>query len=284
MNDRCMNNPATEQSRNGASQTAKALSAIRELILTGELLPGSRITELSIVARLRISRTPIRTALVRLEEEGYLEALANGGFAVRSFSEQDIYDAIELRGVLEGLAVRLAAERGVAFASLAAMKSCLQEIDSLLRKPDFEMQDVREFFTLNEQFHDLLIYAANSALLSREVRRMVRLPLTSAGGLIAVNADPKETRRLLTIGQDHHTCVLQAIEDREGSRAEAIMREHARLPRRNLQKIFDDGQLRHLIRRPSPQYDRQDRAPAKDTGIARKESTAVAVALPLRSR
>ena len=69
---------------------------------------------------------------MRLEEEGLLEALPGGGFAVRTFPSRDIYDAIELRGTLEGLAARLAAERGVASVLLAEARDCLERIDELL--------------------------------------------------------------------------------------------------------------------------------------------------------
>jgi len=69
-----------------SSQTVKAQLALRDLILTGELKPGDRISELSLVDRLGMSRTPIRTALARLEDEGFLEAIPSGGFAVKAFS------------------------------------------------------------------------------------------------------------------------------------------------------------------------------------------------------
>ena len=95
------------------SQTARTQLQLRELIVGGELKPGQRIAELTLVERLGASRTPIRMALVRLQEEGLLDALPNGGFIVKDFSEADIRDAIEVRGTLEGLAARLAAERGV---------------------------------------------------------------------------------------------------------------------------------------------------------------------------
>jgi GntR family transcriptional regulator of vanillate catabolism len=96
-----------------SSQTVKALLSLRDLILTGELKAGDRISELAVVERLGVSRTPIRMALVRLEEEGLLELIPSGGFAVKAFSERDICDAIEIRGTLEGLCARLAAERGL---------------------------------------------------------------------------------------------------------------------------------------------------------------------------
>src|SRR5947207_4679399 len=113
----------------GVSQTVKAQLRLRELIVGGELKPGSRIAELSLVERLGASRTPIRMALVRLEEEGLLEALPNGGFAVRDFSEADIRDAIEVRGTLEGLAARLAAERGITSVLLAEARDWIARID-----------------------------------------------------------------------------------------------------------------------------------------------------------
>ena len=85
------------------SQTVRALLGLRELIVGGELGPGERISELWVVERLGVSRTPVRAALIRLQEEGLIEPIATGGFAVRAFSAREIGDAIELRGTLEGL-------------------------------------------------------------------------------------------------------------------------------------------------------------------------------------
>ena len=69
-----------------ASQSMRAQLQLREGIVSGALPPGERLTELAMVERLAMSRTPIRTALVRLQEEGLLEALPSGGFMVRDFS------------------------------------------------------------------------------------------------------------------------------------------------------------------------------------------------------
>ena len=65
----------------GASQTVRALLAMRELLLTGELAAGQRVSEIWAVDRLGVSRTPVRSALARLEEEGFLEALPSGGYS-----------------------------------------------------------------------------------------------------------------------------------------------------------------------------------------------------------
>src|SRR5262249_43394182 len=94
-----------------ASQTGRTLLSLREMLLRGDFQPGERLSELPLVARLGVSRTPIRLALDRLANEGLLEVVPSGGFVVREFTVGDIWDAIEMRGVLEGTAARLAAER-----------------------------------------------------------------------------------------------------------------------------------------------------------------------------
>ncbi len=74
------------------SQTVRAQLALRDLILSGGLRPGERISELGAVETTGVSRTPVRMALVRLEEEGLLEAIPSGGFMVKAFTERDILE------------------------------------------------------------------------------------------------------------------------------------------------------------------------------------------------
>src|SRR5438105_10223032 len=112
--------PAGPRSSDVASQTARALILVREMLLRGEFARGERISELPLVARLGMSRTPIRLALERLAHIGLLEAAATGGFTVREFTLAEVRDAIEVRGVLEGTAARLAAERLLDSLELAA--------------------------------------------------------------------------------------------------------------------------------------------------------------------
>src|SRR5580700_12210662 len=113
------------------SQTVRAQLALRDLILSGRLRPGERISELQAVETTGASRTPVRMALVRIEDEGLLQAIPSGGFMVKAFSERDILDSIELRGTLEGLAARLSAERGTSPRSLEPLRECLDQIDEL---------------------------------------------------------------------------------------------------------------------------------------------------------
>src|SRR5437762_2259806 len=93
------------------SQNARTLLRLREMLFKGEFQRGERLSELPLVARLGVSRTPIRLALERLAHEGLLETSRSGGFVVREFTIDAVWDAIDVRGVLEGTAARLAAER-----------------------------------------------------------------------------------------------------------------------------------------------------------------------------
>jgi GntR family transcriptional regulator, vanillate catabolism transcriptional regulator len=222
----------------GTSQAVKAQLRLREMILAGELPGGTRIAELSIVEKLGVSRTPIRAALMRLEQEGLLESLPNGGYAVRTFSERDVADAIELRGTIEGLSARLAAERGVPPVVLAEARECLAGIDELLRQPALNDEAFSSYVALNERFHELLAEMSGSQLLSREVERAGSLPFASPSGFVVVQANSPQARDMLIVAQDQHRQVLDAIESKEGSRAESIMREHSRLAQRNLREAL----------------------------------------------
>src|SRR5579871_2894305 len=71
------------------SQTMRALLRLRELIIGGEFGYGDRMSELPLVDRLGVSRTPVRLALAALEHEGLLRALPGGGYVVREFGEAD---------------------------------------------------------------------------------------------------------------------------------------------------------------------------------------------------
>ncbi len=238
-----------------APQALRAQLRLREMILAGELPGGARIAELAIVERLGVSRTPIRAALMRLEQEGLLDALPGGGYAVRVFSEDDAADAIELRGTLEGLSARLAAERGAASPLLDGARSCLDAIDAVLNPSRLHDQAFLGYVTLNERFHHLLGAMAGSAVVARELERAVALPFASPSAFVVQQADSPRARDMLVVAQDQHRQVLDAIERREGARAEAIMREHSRIAQRNLRDAVRSPELLHaapgvrLIRR-----------------------------------
>ena len=236
-----------EQPEAPSSQNLTALLTLRELILSGEMKAGERLSELALVERLGVSRTPIRTAMMRLEQEGLAHPITTGGYAVSAFTERDIHAAIEVRGTLEGLAARLAAERRPSEADLTDLKQCLHDLDELVFGAGVTPANFSRYVELNGRFHQIVIDLADSAVLTRQIARAVALPFASASAFVTVQASLPEARVLFTVAQDHHRCIVRAIADGEGERAEFIMREHARLARRNLELALRNQQTRNLV-------------------------------------
>lgn len=218
------------------TQMTRALLSLREQILAGEFKPGERMSELRLVDRLGVSRTPLRLALAALEHEGLLRVLPAGGYVVREFTQADIRDAIELRGVLEGTAARFAAERGVARRDLRALRTINASIEPLVHRADFE--SFERYVDMNEAFHAGLLKMAGSPLLERTLDTVSSLPFASPSALVLQHAQLPESREILIVAHRQHLWLVEAIERREGARADSIAREHARLSLTNLEIVL----------------------------------------------
>lgn len=225
------------------SQTLRALLEMRELLLRGEFRPGERLREIPLAARLKVSRTPLRLVLDRLEQEGLLTARPRGGFVAAEFSVQDIHDGIEIRGMLEGTAARLAAERLEGPTELEAIRTCLGRIDRLLQRWTSGTESLLKYIPLNDQFHSLLIMLAKSPMLRHAIDRAVTLPFASPNAFMLAHAQKKEGLEVITISQMHHRAIVDAIANRETTRAEALAREHSRLARTSLEMVLRDKRL-----------------------------------------
>lgn len=238
----------TENARQekGSSQTLKAVLGVRDLVFSGNIAPGERLSEISVSEHLGLSRTPVRAALARLEQEGILEAIPSGGYSVRLFSVADVADAIELRGVLEGTAARLAAERGITPAKLTALQGLIQALDTIVSVAP-EQMDLDAYMSLNAQFHDMLAELSGSRIVQRELERVMQLPFAGPSAFLNAQTSAPSFRASLAFGQAQHRAIAQAIEMREGSRAEAVTREHARLARINLDFVLKDRTLMERV-------------------------------------
>lgn len=217
------------------SQFEKGLLGLRSLVMGGALEANTRLPEVALAERLGISRTPLRKAMDRLVSEGLLERMEAGGCRVARFTTEDIRDAIELRGVIEGTAARMSAERGVSSDILDHADRVLDAIDDALGRPDGI--DFDAYVHQNAEFHDLLSHMPGSAVIQREVERICCLPLASPSSFLQEQELIPNFQASLSLAQDHHRGILNAIRNREGARAEALTREHARLALRNFEYV-----------------------------------------------
>jgi GntR family transcriptional regulator of vanillate catabolism len=232
--------PANEE----VSQTARAFIGLRELLLRGELARGERIAEVPLAARLGVSRTPIRMALERLAHIGLLEVGPTGGFLVREFTIDEVRDAIELRAVLEGTAARLAAERLGPDGDLEALRRCR---DDVARHVQLTMDSLGDYMDGNEAFHAAVVALAKSEMLRRMMDQANSLPFAAPSAMVFPTTMLEAATETLAIAQLHHRTIVDAIERREGTRAEHLAREHARLAWRVFElALADENALRRV--------------------------------------
>jgi GntR family transcriptional regulator of vanillate catabolism len=226
--------PSAESSPKVANQTGRTLLNLREMLFRGEFRPGERLSELPLVARLGVSRTPLRLALDRLAHEGLLEASPSGGFVVRQFTVSDIWDAIELRGVLEGTGARLAAERFTDPSELDSLRKYRDEMEAL-HKSDGGMDSFPHYLELNEAFHSAIVDLARSPMLRRTLDRVLTLPFAGPSALVVPGQRSPRDPDLMPISLEHHRAIVDAIEHRQGARAESLAREHSWVSRRSFE-------------------------------------------------
>ncbi|HEX5788486.1 MAG TPA: GntR family transcriptional regulator [Woeseiaceae bacterium] len=234
----------TTRSRQGLAAVRK----LRELVIGGCFKPGERLSELAAVELIGMSRTPVRAALQALAHEGLLEARSNGGFVVCDYSLADMLDAIELRGVLEGMAARLAAERSSGTAATRELHAILAQIDRLLDAAGVEGDDLYDAYVeLNETFHAEMLRLAQSPMLERSLAQVTALPFASPSAFVKAGREQEVNRNVLIVAQYQHRAIAEAITAGDGVRALRLGQEHAQTAADSLKRLSRTGDVGRLV-------------------------------------
>ncbi len=153
--------PGNESAGRGAS-IGRAYDQLRELIVRGRLAPGTRVVESEIAERLHVSRTPARSALHRLRQEGYIAALDRGKeqrLIIAPLTQDDGRELFYIVGQIEGLAARMAAE--TAPAARTALARQLRRLNrELAQAARASRPDSPRIFDLDTSFHRTYVEAA----------------------------------------------------------------------------------------------------------------------------
>ncbi len=207
--------PGRRRSGAGSALPETVYARLRESILAIPPRGERRLVEDELAERLRVSRTPVREALLRLEQEGLVER--NRGWLVREYDPAEIRARIECRIGLEGFAACLAASRRseAQLAELRFLESAMREQGASPGGPEPR----GELERLNDRFHMALIAAAgNPCLVSIHAQlRMEHCDLSFHARL-----DPAARRR----ADEDHRLLVEALGAREGAEAERITRAH----------------------------------------------------------
>ena len=191
----------------------EAAFALREAILTGEFASGARLRQVQLAAQLGISRTPLREALMKLEQEGLIELLPGGGLRVRLLNLDEAVELYDIREVLDGLAARLAAER-IAERGLRDLERHLARMkDCLIR------QDAHAWFVAHVAFHDGIFRASGNGRL-QALSSVVRLSIQRFHPVLLT------TPNRLSDAYREHSEIFEAIRVHDAEAAERLARAH----------------------------------------------------------
>jgi len=189
---------------------------IKNMIILRDIEPGKKINEEQIAKEIRVSRTPIREALCRLENEGIVKIIPRRGAFVADLTETNVCEILLIREVLEGLVARLASEN-MDEKTLDKLRKALEKVSTIPEK-DRELIN----YTRSEvEFHSLLLGASNNRML-KNMMEIVNAHLQ----IIRLRTVVLPERAQKTV-KEHHQ-ILKAIEKRDADAAEELMRKHVR--------------------------------------------------------
>jgi DNA-binding GntR family transcriptional regulator len=188
-------------------------NTLRKAILSGDLKPGERLMEKQLAEKMGVSRTPVREAIRKLELEGFVVMVPRKGAQVADITEKDIQDVLEVRGALEGLAVRLACEN-MDNEDLAHLKQAMNEFSAAAKKEDVDVMIEKDV-----EFHDIIFKATKNEKLIQivnnlreQIHRYRVAYLKSFDDLKAI--------------EEEHEQIVYAIENKKPSLAEKLAAAH----------------------------------------------------------
>ncbi|KYQ80938.1 GntR family transcriptional regulator [Acinetobacter lactucae] len=210
------------------SSGQQVLLKLRKMIISGELEGGARIAEIPTAELLGVSRQPVRIAFRLLEQEGLLIKNPTRGYTVREISEQLVHDALEVRGVLEGLAAKTLAEQGLSEEQKKTLQHCIQETEKLFNdKDEFGDVELERYHHFNVIFHDTIIEGAQNVALIQALAKNNQLPMASAQAITYDQNQALSEYRRLHYAHLQHCSIFDALVNRQAGRAETLMREHS---------------------------------------------------------
>lgn len=204
-----------------------AYDELKKRIISHELAPGAQILEEELALMLGMSRTPVREAAVRLEQEGFVELVPRRGVRVTALSKRAVREINEVLECLEIQAAERLAARHVSAEELRRLDLAVTEMDAAL-----ESEDIQAWADADYKFHKLLIELCGNAHLTAVAQNFL---------------DKAHRFRLLTLSlrakpvysNVNHAAVLEAVRRNDPQTAQDIHRAHKRRWARELTELLD---------------------------------------------
>ena len=214
------------EGQNESTLTNEIADIVRERILKGEYEIGEKIKESSIATELSVSRTPIREAFKRLEEEGLLDYLPNRGCYAKGFTKRDVSDIYTVRETLENLAVTWACQR--------ITDEEIQKLEEQCELMEFYTQkrDVSKILSMNSTFHDIIYNSSRSRFLAQVLR-------SYKGYLDKARKSVYYDETFLDSIQEEHKALLEAIKARDEEKALEAIHAHLTASRERTESVWN---------------------------------------------
>lgn len=200
---------------------SQAYEGLRSLLLSGNIAPGTRLTEAELTGMFSVSRSTMRSVLVQLAQEGFVTSEVNRGVRTRNFSPQEAADILEAREVLESALAGKAAERATE-EEIRELRVTLEEMEDCKKRGD-----QAGYSRGNRRFHQQVKEAAHQQTLARAYDTLL-YPLVMRQYRNLSAQHPR------TGSLEEHQAILMAIITRNPDAAVAAMRHHVASARRAL--------------------------------------------------
>ncbi len=188
-------------------------NTLRKAILKGELQPGERLMEIQLAQRLGVSRTPVREAMRKLELEGLVVMIPRKGAVVADITAQDMVDVLEVRAVLEELAIRRACDH-ITDEQLQEMKKIAADF-----KRSLEEEDLLVCVEVDMAFHEVIYNAA-------ENKRLLQLLLNLREQMYRYRLEYMKDKKMHQLLVDEHDTIRTALKNRDADKAAVAIRDH----------------------------------------------------------
>jgi DNA-binding GntR family transcriptional regulator len=205
---------ATKSRPQRASLVERTYREIKRRILDNHYPPGLRVLEQDLAGQLGVSRTPVREALIRLENEGLVEVLPRRGMRVLPISPDDMHEVYEVLMCLESRAAERLAERRPTAVELAPLIGAVEAMERALAAEDLDA-----WAEADARFHRLLLELAGNRRLAAMALTLFDQVHRARMATLRIRAQPRQSNR-------DHRAVVEAILEGDGPRAHEIHYRH----------------------------------------------------------
>ncbi len=205
--------------------------SIKEAILMGEFAPGERLSIGRLLQRIGFSPTPIREALLKLEQEGFVSRLPKGGFIVSRFTKKDIDQIFDIRSLLESYALDLAI-RHIKKEDILWLERNVKESETYIQRREWH-----KVSKLNTEFHDYLNRLSQNERLLAMINGLRDQIFQYRSAILRV---PQKAK----VSIEHHKRMIDAIKKKDGELLKRLIQEHIQVGKEVILSEIEKGNIR----------------------------------------